>query len=285
MFGGSIFTIYKFNIPRTPINQPVYLIPFGDIHRFASLCDKEKWAEFLTWAKSKSRAYFLGMGDYDDLASFTERKILNEAAFHEETRLTLDEIYTDRVNKLCREISFMKGRIIGLIEGNHHGILQSGMTTTQMMCQILRCKYLGVSAFIRLSFGGHGSSITAIDIWAHHGKGAARLVGSSLNTVQQMIDCANADIYLMGHDHKKSTAIKTRLKLHSGGGSLSLSRQKILMARTGSFLRGYIDNVPSYVARGAMSPTDMGVVKIELTPKREKKNKKDNFYIDIHSSI
>jgi hypothetical protein len=284
MLGESIFTIHQFKIPVHSLNVPIYLIPFGDIHRFAHLCDKEKWAEFLEWARHKKDAYFLGMGDYDDLASFSERRALMEATLHDETRLTLDEIYTSRVKQMVQELKFMEGRIIGLLEGNHYGVLQSGMTTTQMMCDKLHCKYLGVSSFIRLSFG-YADKRYAIDVWAHHGKGASRLVGGSLNTVQQMADVADAQIYLMGHDHKKSTALKTRLVLTHGGSAVTLSHRKILLARTGSFLKGYVENCPSYVANAGLPPTDMGVVKIELTPKRDQKNGRDEFYIDIHASI
>jgi hypothetical protein len=281
--GESMFTIHQFTIPVLKLNEPIYLIPVGDVHRYAHLCDVKKWKEFLVWAKGKPRAYYLLMGDMDDLCSFSERRILMDTALHEETRYTLDEIYQQRTDSLVKEVEFMRGRIIGAIEGNHFGVFQSGITTTQMMCDKLKCKYLGCSAFIRLTFV-HGSKRASIDIWAHHGKGASRLVGGSLNSVQQMIDMGEADIYLQGHDHKKGVAMKTRLRLTSGR-VLGLSHQKILMGRTGSFLRGYVPDESSYVCRGLMSPTDLGTIKIELTPKREKKHGQDIFYIDIHSSL
>ena len=284
MSADSIFTIHRFVIPVKALNLPIYLIPFGDIHRFAHLCDVKKWQEFLDWAKRKKNAYFLGMGDYDDLISCSERQALTEVMFHDETRLTLEELFVSRTEKLCKEMGFMRNKLIGLLEGNHFGTFQSGMTTTQVMADKLNCKYLGISAFIRLLFI-YGDRRFDIDIWAHHGKGASRLVGGSLNTVQQMSDCAEADIYLMGHDHKKSIAMKTKLMLHSSGSGISLSHSKVLMARTGSFLRGYVEDQPSYIARGAMSPTDMGVIKIELTPKRYTKEDKNLFYIDIHASL
>jgi hypothetical protein len=280
LISDSIFTIHRFEIPVTQLNEPIYLIPFGDIHRFAPLCDVDKWLEFIAWAKLKKSAYFLGMGDYDDLASFSERKALLQASLHESTQKTLDEIYTSRVIKLNKEIEFMRDRIIGLVEGNHYSILESGMTTTQMMCDKLKCKYLGVSSFIRLVFI-YGYKKYSIDIWVHHGKGASRLVGGSLNTVEQMSAIADADIYLMGHDHRKSVALKTRLCLGNG----KLRQKKVLLARTGSFLKGYVDGEPSYVARGAMTPTDLGVIKIELTPRRNKKNKEDDYYVDMHASL
>ena len=278
--GDSIFTIHKFVIPVTKLNEPIYLIPFGDIHRFANMCDIEKWFEFCAWAKHKKNAYFLGMGDYDDLASYSERKALNNAELHESTRQTLEQIYQERVRKFVKEIWFMKDKIIGLIEGNHFGALDSGMTTTQLMCDKLQCKYLGVSSFIRLSMP-HGTKHASIDIWAHHGRGASRKAGGSINAVEDMTGLGEAQIYLMGHDHRKSIAMKSRM-YHQDS---RLRHKKILLGRTGSFLLGYVDGQPSYVAKGAMTPSDLGVIKIELTPRRNMKNKEDDYYIDLHASV
>jgi hypothetical protein len=281
----GLFEVHKFHIPNTILNKPVYLIPWGDVHRSSPMCHEEKWKEFLAWARSKKDAYFLGVGDYDDLVSTSEREGLAGARLHDSTRQTVEQIYRQHTDRLVKEISFMKGRCLGLIEGNHYGVFQNGTTTTQRMCEALDCKYLGCSAFIQLTMDRRGGT-TAIDLWVHHGMGAARLVGGSLNRVQQMAEAAEADIYLMGHDHKKSVATITRLKLNHTGSSLRLSHRKALLIRTGSFLRGYVPGKVSYVADAMMNPTDLGCVKIELTPRREDtKETPDINYIDLHASI
>jgi len=66
---------------------------------------------------------------------------------------------------------------------------------------------------------------------------------------------------------------------------LALRHKKILLARTGSFLKGYEPEEDSYVAAAGLQPSNLGVVKIELTPKRTFYLKKSRFYIDIHASI
>jgi len=282
---GGLFEIYEYHIAKITPNKPFYVIPFGDIHRSAPLCHEEKWKEFLSWAKTKKDAYFLGMGDYDDLVSTSEREGLIGARLHDSTIQTIELTFRKYTDRLVNEISFMKGRIIGLIEGNHYGLFQNGTTTTQRMCEALGCRYLGCSAFVRLSVPMHGNVSNVVDIWAHHGLGAARLIGGSLNRVQQMAEAAEADIYLMGHDHKKSVATLNRLRLTGGGGKLRLSHRKALLARTGSFLRGYVPGSHSYVADRMLNPTDLGVVKIELTPRRDTTDGQDVAYLDIHASV
>ena len=284
MYSTGIFKIAEHQITFKNYDEPIYLIPFGDIHRHAPLCDVNQWLEYLEWAKKKKNCYFLGMGDYDDLASSSERVMLNSKSLHESTIMTLEDLYLKQTLALCREIKFMEGKLIGLLEGNHYGEFSNGTTTTQKMCEILKCKYLGVNGFIRLSlYNESRKKSMTVDIWAHHGKGAARTVGGSMNRVEQMAENAEADIFLMGHDHKKSVGFLRKLYL-SGQTGLNVKERKIMMGRTGSFLKGYVDGAKSYVTDMALKPCDLGVIKIELTPKRIQ-GKNANDFIDIHASI
>ena len=283
----GIFTTHEYTITGAKDGQPVYLIPFGDIHRSAPLCHQERWLEFCDWAKRKKGAYFLGMGDYDDLASASERIILADPNLHESSRLTLEDLYRSHTLRLAKEIGFMKGRIIGIMGGNHYGQMQNGTTTDNLLAEKLETTYLGVSTFIRLRIITVRNTRFHVDIWAHHGKGASRLAGGSINRVQQMAEASEADIYLMGHDHKKSVAFISRLGLEENvrGESVKLKQRKVLLARTGSFLKGYVPGHASYIVDGAMSPTDLGVIKIELTPCRKRHGKTEEYHIDIHASV
>ncbi len=285
---SGIFKLLYYPIKFEKFGEPIYIIPFGDVHRHTKLCHLEKWHEFLEWASKKKRAYFLGMGDHEDGVSKSERKALKAANFHDTTMDTLDEVFMRFTDELAEELSFMKGRLIGILEGNHYAELQSGITTTQYLCQKLGCAYLGSSAFIRVGLSQNSKHNTrcAVDIWAHHGKGAARKVGGSLNRVEDWSEGAECDICLMGHDHKKSVGTLSRLYIKSArGGEITLGQRKVLIARTGSFQRGYVDGVKSFVSDEAMNPTDLGTIKIELTPKRSQINDTDTVEVDIHASI
>jgi len=282
----GVFTTHRFEIKIKKYGEPIYLIPFGDIHRDSPLCAVDRWMEFLDWARSKKNAYFLGMGDYHDFSSTSERTILSNDALHESTQRTIENVHAWNTAKFAKEIEFMRGKIVGLLEGNHYGVFPNGTTTTQRLADLLGTCYLGVLSYFRLTLKGHGTTTNSVDVYAHHGRGAARLIGGSLNKVQQMGESAEADILLMGHDHKKSAAIYPRMRLSENShGKLEVKQRKIIVARTGSFLKGLVDGEASYIADMAGSPTDLGVVKIEMTPKREQKNYKDKTWIDLHISI
>lgn len=281
------FTTHRYDIKFEKYNEPIYLIPFGDVHRSSPLCHVDKWKEFCDWARKKKNAYFIGMGDYDDLLSTSERPILGSHLLHESTTSTLEDTYRFHTDKLAKEISFMRGRIVGLLEGNHYAKFQNGTTTTQRLCEALDCRYLGVSSFIALSLKYDQHHTHRIIIWAHHGLSGGRTLGASINKIEHMLKVAQADIYLMGHDHKKHIAMENILTLpiNTNNGELTLSAKKILMARTGSFLKGYVPNQRSYVVDSALSPTDIGVIKIEMTPKRFKKEKVEERFVDLHASL
>ena len=281
------FTIHDFVIEFEKYGEPIYLIPFGDVHRSSPMCAVDRWHEMLEWGKTKKRCYFLGMGDYDDLGSTSERKLLNSPDLHDSTVKTLEDLYLKHVKRFAEEIKFMKGKLIGILNGNHFGMFQTGVNTDQKLAELMGCSYLGANSFIRLKFWCRTRKqrgYTTVDIWAHHGRGGGRTVGGSMNPVEQMAQSAEADIYLMGDNHQKSAIHKSRLRLN-GAGPLALSHRKILLCRTGSFLKGYEQNCASYVVDAGLPPTELGVVKIELTPRRDQKGGTDVTWIDIHASI
>jgi len=221
------------------------------------------------------------MGDYNDLASTSERHILRDPNLHEATKLDLEGLYRKQTEVFADEISFMKGRLIGLIEGNHYAELPSGITTTQLMAEKLKCRYLGVSAFIRLILRRNKSNSHQMDIWAHHGLGGGRTQGASINKLEKMIKMARADVYLMGHDHKKHVAMQSQLELRKVKGGVELSNKKIILARTGSFLKGYEPDKPSYISDGCYSPSDLGAVTIHVKPRRTNKR----FWLEMNASL
>ncbi len=261
------FETHYYPIQFKKYGDPIRLVPFGDIHRSAALCHEEKWLEFLENEKRERNTFYIGMGDYDDLMSTSERASMRRAEMHDQTIAEIEQMQKRSIDRLTKEISFMRGRVIGLIEGNHYAEFINGTTSTQRMCDTLGCKYLGASAFIRLSLScpTDPKRALAFDIWAHHGLGAARLVGGSFNRVQNMAEAAEADLYLMGHDHRRGALPLNRLQLKGQGDNIRLANRKVYVARTGSFMRGYVEGARSYVADGAMNPSDLGVVVFTLT--------------------
>jgi hypothetical protein len=297
------FEIHRFEIPFQKYGDRIYIIPFGDVHRYSRNCSVEQWLEFLDWAKHEKNIYFLGMGDYDDFMSESERKslIIATQEWHDDSVEDMNDMILDKIEKFYHEIKFMKGHLIGLVEGNHYSILKSGISSTQKLCEMLNCKYLGVNAFVRIVFRYMKSpKVThSIDVFAHHGRGAARSGGASIAQVEEMAKYAFANLYLMGHDHKRTVTAGIPLLKLSDGNKIKVKEHERRFIRTGSFLRSYDVGKRNYVVLKALPPSSLGVVKVMAIPKRVEyvkaptlnqrkfggKFRVDDRYIDLHTEL
>lgn len=249
--------------------KPVRLILFGDVHRDAPAHALEKWKSDLDYWRSLKDVYFLGMGDYLDSTSTTERECLGNISgkMHETFRDDIQALQLAKVELMAKELSFMRGRIVGLLGGNHYFEFQSGMTSDHELCKLLSAKYLGVCSFVRLTFDYHGRRISR-DIFAHHGMGASRLVGGSLNRVAQMFEGAEADITIMGHDHNRGAVpgVPRMFLAHDARSSgLLLKQRDTWIVRSGSYLKSHQPGKADYNVDSQRMPRSLGHVELQFT--------------------
>jgi hypothetical protein len=284
----GLFTTHRVEV-EVEINKPFKLIPFGDIHRDSDMFADGHWNEFLEYAKKQKNALFLGMGDYTDGVSTSERIVLGDHNLHDTTKTKLKDVYKGVAKTLVNELSFMRGRLIGMLGGNHYFDFGDGDTTDHVLASALGTKFLGVCSFIRLSFTfkGRKNQRNSLDIFAHHGKGGGGLPGSTFNTLEKMSTTAVADFYLMGHDHKKGCIPSTpRLILNSSGknAELNVKEKTPWLGRTGSFLKAYENGRISYNVDAGRSPATLGWIEFEITPRRRVVNGSDTFEFDIRGT-
>jgi predicted phosphodiesterase len=279
---SGLFTIHEYTIPVKELNKPIYLYPLGDIHKFAPLHSAERWEETLSKARDRGGdAYLIGMGDYLDFMSSSERSAYIKSEFHDSSVQRIERMVDEDTRAFASDLSFFDNRIIGLIGGNHDFTFARGENSTQTLCRLLNTKYLGVVACIRLKFA-YENHVAHIDVYAHHGKGAARLLGGSLNRLCQVAESFDCDLFLMGHDHKDPAGKNPRMKLSEAVGNLALVERTQLFVRTGSFLRGYIDGEASYVADAAMNPSYIGATEVSFIPSRPRNT---TLRIEMHATI
>lgn len=277
----GIFTTHHYRVP-TKANITHRLFIFGDVHRDSPLCAEERWKEFLAEAKAAKHALFLGMGDYLDNFSTSERSILSDDRLHETTRKDLEAAGKRKVRELAREMGFMRGKLIGLLEGNHYATFANGTTSTQYLCECLGCRYLGVATFVRLVFTKGKNHTLAFDIHAHHGKGASRLIGGSFNRVAQMFEHCDADLVVMGHDHKRGIIpANPRLRLEMTVNGPVVKERQMWVARSGSFLAAYHDGAASYNVDAARGPCNLGHVEAHITQRRSHRNGNDRIWLEV----
>lgn len=282
----GLFTTHRVEV-EAKVGRPFKLIPFGDVHRESDMHADTHWKEFLAYARKQKGALFLGMGDYTDGVSTSERIVLGDTGLHDTTKTTLKNVYRGVTKTLVNELGFMRGRLIGMLGGNHYFTFNDGDTTDHILAAALGTKFLGVCSFIRLSIAcSHNPSrIHAFDIFAHHGKGGGTLPGATFNTLEKMATTAIADLYLMGHDHKKGCIPSTpRLLLSATGKELNVRERTPWLGRTGSFLKAYEPGMVSYNVDAGRSPSALGWIEFEITPRRSQKNGEDVISFDVRGT-
>jgi hypothetical protein len=280
----GVFTLGHHRVENWSVNRPLRLIPFGDVHRDSPSHSAECWGRFKEYGKSLKDTLFLGMGDYLDSYSTSERSIIYHEAIHESTRKREEEESRGRISALAAELSWMRGKCIGIMSGNHFVRFADGTTGDMKLAESLNTRFLGVCTAFRLSFGfsNHGTATVSIDIFAHHGKGGGTTAGGRFNAVEKLANICEADIFLMGDNHARGVfPLGDKLRLESNQRGAYLRSRHAWIGRTGSFLKAYEPGESNYVVDRALTPSNLGWIEFTLTPRRIKCQGSDRMTVEI----
>jgi hypothetical protein len=281
----GIFKTRLIKLKNWPMGKTLHLIPFGDIHHDSPAFSPSAFKKFTDYASKQKDALFLNMGDSLDSFSTTERIVLYDSKLHESTRKREEKECKGRIQSLADELEFMRGKLIGIMGGNHYPIFADGTNGDEVLAERLGTVFLGACCAIRIVFSRAGSASTvSCDVFAHHGRGGGTTAGGRYNAVEKLSQICEADIFLMGDNHARGCfPIGDRLYLTNGGRNrMPMVKSKTRwVGRTGSFLRAYVENDASYVVDGAMPPANLGWIEFTLTPRREETEQHDIMEIEI----
>ena len=105
-------------------------------------------------------------------------------------------------------------------------------------------------------------------------------MSAPLNKLENIVPYFDADIYLMGHQHKKAGAVADRIYM-TRQEPYKVADKTIVLANTGGYLRGYFQgatqggNFPrgSYVERWMKPPVSLGCILLYIRPLRNTRTK------------
>lgn len=254
------------------------VIPIGDIQAQPNhdMVDWKRLKRTIDFGVAHD-ALFIGMGDYADLESPSNRAMLDSTGFYDSVVDALD-LKAEEIEAEVQELfAPTRGRWLGVLEGHHYHRYQDGTTTDTRMAQFLGCHFLGTSAYVNLAFQSpakHG--IVPINIWAHHGRAGGKLLSTPINQLEHVIKGFDADIYLLGHHHKSAVARHSRIYPVFGPKVGTLDHRDSYLVACGAFLKGYLEGHKkngrasgAYAEAGMMNPLSLGGVKIWLRPHYE----------------
>lgn len=222
------------------------------------------------------------MGDYGDFITKADTKRFMGSAIKKEDRESIDEIIDIQVQRIVDKFMPIKHKILGLCEGNHEWEMRHRHSTNivKRVCKELGVPFLGYSFFYRMVLKNTVGHTRNVIVYGHHGFGGGRTKGGTVNNIENLIKSYDADIYLMGHVHKKFGTRSIRLGM-SERGKDKLHHKPMVVAATGTFMKTSVPGDLTYSEKFGYPPTDLGVVKIDITMKRDGEQRR---VVDLHVS-
>lgn len=284
-------TVYKVltkKIVLSTQNEVTIINPFGDIHRDSPNCDVERWQWWITRMKKahNKNMLYLGMGDYHDFASTSEKLILQNPKLHDDTKFKFDQVVQHENRDFVKEINFMRGQMLGFIDGNHNWIFANGQSSTDDLAERMGTDNLGWLCHYSLKFYQNNKKINSVHIVACHGKAGGKTVGNTLNQVDDLRRLfPMADIYIMAHDHKRGAWPESVLiPFYDKSGEIHIKQKRQFLARSGSFLKSYCNGKSTYLVKSLNRPSDLGAIQLKISFHRDTKIT-DRWITDIEAVI
>ncbi len=257
------------------------IVGIGDIHIGNVGCDIKRLEEIITWIKKTPNTYVVGMGDYCEAIQIDDPRF-DERSIDPEFKIRdISHLISKQIKEVVNLFMPIKNRILGLLAGNHEETYRLHYRR-DIIYEIaerlnLQDKVLGYDGFIQIIFTRKPKNIKGTSniftIYATHGFGSARKSGSKVNRLEDFSHYIDAELIMVGHEHKKIIAPPiVKLGINNAG---KLYQRKVLAVMTGSFLRGYMENATTYIEKKGYAPCDLGIVKVMYKPHTQ----------DLHASL
>jgi UDP-2,3-diacylglucosamine pyrophosphatase LpxH len=232
----------------------VVLFPIGDLHIGSPHFDKKELIDNLKIVDSHgNKARIIIMGDLAE----TALKDSVGAGVYEQQESAQHQMMT------AKNLLFpYKDIIDGIVTGNHEERVykNSGFDLMLYFAQImgLEDKYLRYQGIINYTINQRNFNVS---VW--HGSGGGGTPGGAMNRLQKQAETVLADLYLMGHVHRRQAHTKTLYIPDNRNGKIDLMKQVFVV--TGSALT----HEGSYAEMAGFAPTEKGFPKITLSVERK----------------
>lgn len=243
------------------------IIPFSDLHLGSRSCAEGKIDRLFKRIVDTPDCYAIGLGDYADLVIKNDIKRFMGSCTKDELLNCLDSAVNEQRNLVVRKLQPLAdaGKLIGLLEGNHEESIKKhhSFDIMQDICERLKVPNLGYSCFFNLVLSKKGNRRGVVTIYAHHGFGWSKKVGSAMNRREDLMGKYDADLILLGHDHFCGGTRLVRLYATTAD-KPKIKEKPVIIAATGTYHKTAIQGYTSYSERAGYPPQPLGSVEITI---------------------
>ena len=186
-----------------PINDIQYDGPNG-------VADLKRLGRHLAWGMEHG-ALFIGLGDFIDFMSPSNREKYAGANLYTNARETVDRMAGILEDELMQVLAPTRGRWIGLLQGHHFFEHLDGTSSDTRFAAALDTRYLGDSVLGRIRFRDEHGGSAAIKVFAHHGAGGTTGQGAMNKLKKQKAAYPGVRLFIQGHipqlPHDQSTEL------------------------------------------------------------------------------
>lgn len=252
--------------------EPIEIFVVNDVQYSANFTDIGRFKEYVQEGVRR-KARFVGLGDYIELLSPSNRTRYVQASLYDTAKDSMD----NSVRRICDDflnlVHATEGSWIALVEGHHLWEFSSGGSSDTYIAERLKATFGGDCCVAHLLFNRpsaiHGASVRK-DVWMHHGAGGGARLGAPLTKMEILGAYFNAHVFLMAHTTRRSMAtapfiywpkpgvqkVADRLFINCGGWSKSYQPHSVMSGRA----KG------SYAEKAMMNPTALGGITVKFQP-------------------
>lgn len=249
----------------------LHIYTVNDVQLGGKGVDLKGFQGYIDDAMADPLARFVGVGDYTDGISPSNRKVLAVSFRKGELYDTLHEAIDDAGRRQAREfmdiVAPTKGKWDFLQEGHHYWeytVNGTYRTTDSDIADFLECPNLGAgSAMVSYQF----KTGAPLRMYVRHGEGSGQSFAAPLNQLERQMRAFNAHIYLIAHHHKLVAAAAVKLDEAPEAETMLAATDARLVA-AGSWLRGFIPNENTYAEEGMLVPLATGAPIIYATHRK-----------------
>jgi hypothetical protein len=261
--------------------KEVRVIPICDTHIGAQGADLDRLRKTILWGVEHD-CYFIGVGDYWDVASPSNRRALASITLYDSVREMMDDRMHEMFKKGLAIFKPARDRFLGLVTGDHVWEFGDGSTTDTRLAEEMGCKFMGDGAgetILKFYYEkpSKGNNLYATcELWYHHGKGWGESPVAAVNQLAKAAAHFYADCYFIAHQHKKGVGYSPWLRFHvTPKGHIFYEAQERPLVACGGYLKGYqqgstnLTGLPSasYIEKKMLMPTALGGAMVFIRPR------------------
>lgn len=191
---------------------------------------------------------FIGMGDYIDFASPSNRSRLKSANLYDTALDVIDQKAMDLVDQVYEFLKPTKGKWLGMVEGHHFHELKDGTTTDMRLCEMLGAPlfnaedgFFGTTGLINVMFRRETSEQhTSIAIWFAHGCGNGQTGYYPLMKLEKKAaEWEQVDVFAMGHTTKMCLEFQNKV-YPRWAPAIDQAHRKVTLIGTGGYSKTYV---------------------------------------------